>query len=138
MCFQHSQLLIYVPLNFVFSDRNCVYRHARNHFILHYTGELLSEAENGIQQHALLIKYRAQTDHVPPVARGAVSTAFTGVTAGPVGPVVQLSRTTEQRKPCNIVNFYVNISDIYFYYKHYTNLLMRIITMQSTENESLH
>ena len=127
--------MIYVPLNFVFSDRNCVYYHARNHFILHYTGELLSEAENGIQQHN---KYRAQTDHVPPVARGAVSTAFTGVTAGPVGPVVQLSRTTEQRKPCNIVNFYVNISDIYFYYKHYTNLLMRIITMQSTENESLH
>ena len=94
LCFQHSQLLIYVPLNFVFSDRNCVYYHARNHFILHYTGELLSEAENGIQQHN---KYRAQTDHVPPVARGAVSTAFTGVTAGPVGPVVQLSRTTEQR-----------------------------------------
>ena len=107
-------------------------------YFITLAGELLSEAENDIQQHALLIKYRAQTDHVPPVARGAVSTAFTGVTAGPVGPVVQLSRTTEQRKPCNIVNFYVNISNIYFYCKHYTNLLMRIITMQSTENESLH
>ena len=41
-------------------------------FLLHYTGSFFQRLRTAFNN---ILKYRAQTDHVPPVARGAISTA---------------------------------------------------------------